>query len=324
MLDYCQNELISGARKDYFEDLRQRVPRFLFRAWSKRSGGGPELATNSSTEIIPHAFKNGAPLHGFYDVPERRLFEIVYTHYYDDKNPVAPLSEFSSWTAFLHLVLWYAHRIPEAYDPHIAVMDRCQLEEQDTLVWHVPDLLADGEVHEYLAHGCIRGVRGYTAVPLQMLKSKGLFDVFPELAGSEEGDDIWGVGQRKKMFDCPPKFIEPTELTVMKNISALFGDLGLPVAVALMCLRSRPWESLLQDDDDVVRQLPSQVDIAQVSEISVGKSIPIGLGTEVWLRPGAVITRGRDYDFPDVRQWIGLLRAFCEQGSIASAGAGET
>ncbi|KAI4931929.1 uncharacterized protein J4E92_003827 [Alternaria infectoria] len=187
MLDASNMEPITGDRKAYFEDFRKNhIPQFLFRTWSSNSSGGSEHATNSVKEIIPHGFMKKASGSGFYDKPESELFKMVRDHY--DTESVFT-SEFSSWTASLHLALCYAGSIEEEYGPHVAIMDTHQL-DGDVLVWHVPHLFKPDGLHEYLAHGPIRGI-GYKAVSYKTLMSAGLAQIFPELLETDLDD--WGM-----------------------------------------------------------------------------------------------------------------------------------
>lgn len=168
-----------------FAELRYTVPRFLFRMWTNKSGGGPEKSTNSPAEIVPHRFKQGTVAPEFYDTPEMDLREMVNLHYDGDKNIS---STFSSWSASLHLVLCFARSMDlkdktqdhNPHDPQIAVMDTKKL-DSDVLVWHCPDLDLKYGVHEYMAYGPIKGKRGYRAVSFQVLRSHGILQFFPGL-----------------------------------------------------------------------------------------------------------------------------------------------
>ncbi|RII22982.1 hypothetical protein CUC08_Gglean013194 [Alternaria sp. MG1] len=58
-LDATSDETV-GQERDHWEDLRENnVPRFLFRMFHRQSGGGPGLAINNATEIVPRGFMNG-------------------------------------------------------------------------------------------------------------------------------------------------------------------------------------------------------------------------------------------------------------------------
>jgi hypothetical protein len=111
-------------------------------------------------------------LPSFYEVSEAALHPMV-------SNPLRaehdPLSDFSSWAASLHLVLWYSKFHGKKKATHLAVMDTHNLDEE-VLVWHAPHLI-DGANHEYLAFGRIVGT-GYRAVPFHDLVQNGLMSVF--------------------------------------------------------------------------------------------------------------------------------------------------
>jgi hypothetical protein len=62
------------ATNTYCVVLRTKhVPRFLFRAFNNQSGGGPLLATNNTTEVVPRGFMNSSGRHRFYDTRGRSI-----------------------------------------------------------------------------------------------------------------------------------------------------------------------------------------------------------------------------------------------------------
>lgn len=274
----------------------ENVPRFLFRAYHAGSGGGPTLSTNNVTSIIPHAFMNNRQSRPFYNILEEHLCEMAYAHYDGGQEP---LSGFSSWAASLHLVINYALSCGD--DSFIAAMDTHKLDQQ-VLVWHVPHLIPEGN-HEYLAHGIISG-RGYTAVSLQAILDHGFTNLYPEFSGQCYG---FGEELRDWMFCQPPKSWSSTELNQIQIIARLFGELYEPVATALVCLRPQPW---LNRDKGSDCRTPN---VKELSHILINFDINTA---QSWLRPrvphwcgrGAVDTT----DFPDVRQWIDLLRAIAK------------
>ena len=291
-------------------DLRKsNVPQFLFRTWSSKSGGGPEHTTNSVKEIIPHGFMKKASGRGFYEKPENELYRMVAMHFDNDNSPWFS-SEFSSWTGSLHLALYYARSIDEQHDPHVAVIDTRQL-DGEVLVWHVPHLYYEGGLHEYMAHGSIRGI-GYKAVSYKTLMSAGLANVFPEL-GVVEGDELdFGIDLRKQMFNEPPipfpedELENSDEIKQIRKIADLYDHLSLPVATSLICLRPRPW----------VRSQPEGwAALEQAAKLFAGAELLRDFERGNWLREGVVLTESPmdSMTFPDVRQWIELLRAICER-----------
>ncbi|KAF2249422.1 hypothetical protein BU26DRAFT_405716, partial [Trematosphaeria pertusa] len=166
---------IPGVFKDELEHLRKdHVPRYLFRAWSTRNGGGPDVSVNSLKEIVPPAFVRHEG-HKFYDMDENHIKIITEAHYHGWSSP---FTEFSSWSHSLALVIgFYKHR----KDTHIAVMDTQQLDD-DVKVWHCPHLGKRFNNYEFLVHGPIRG-RGYKAVPLEKLLQAGL-EIDLEIVGN--------------------------------------------------------------------------------------------------------------------------------------------
>ncbi|KAI1517762.1 hypothetical protein Ptr86124_003063 [Pyrenophora tritici-repentis] len=165
----------AGERKEHWETLRTKnVPRFLFRAFNSESGGGSHFAINNPTEIVPRGFMNGQNGHRFYEMSEREIFTMADDHFFGREN----ITEFSSWAASLHVVLYYAQSMPAEHNVHIAVLDRHQL-GGEVLIWHAL-VLVDVFENEYLAHGCVGG-SGYTAVPFEQIIECGLGVIFQEL-----------------------------------------------------------------------------------------------------------------------------------------------
>ncbi|KAF2822829.1 hypothetical protein CC86DRAFT_469465 [Ophiobolus disseminans] len=164
-LNPAATEPITGERKEYFEKLRNNhVPRYLFRAWTSDSGGGPNANINNSIAIVPHAFmpESGNNVSSsFYNTLESELCRMASMHYGGGHS----LSAFSSWAVSLALVLCYAKELSLKRErTHVAVMDTHEL-GPDVLVWHVPHLINAGN-HECLAFGRIRG-RAYQAVSFE-------------------------------------------------------------------------------------------------------------------------------------------------------------
>jgi hypothetical protein len=252
--------------------------------------------------------------HQFYEIPESELLAMVEAHY---MGKTRPTSEFSSWTASLHLVLRYAERLNETHNAHIAIIDTKDL-DGDVLVWHVPHFMHARGVDEYMAHGRIAGL-DYKAVSLKALKAEGLLEVFPEIAMKlhECYNHCcgWGMCVRKKMFTDVPRHLKTHELDHIIALAGLFGHLSLPVATALICIRPRPWvrlrrgiwKRLLQGCKTTCSEDQT---LSEVTRRFEGAGNSINLRKETWLRRDAVDT-GTCYedDYPDIRQWIDLLRA---------------
>ncbi|KAF2712616.1 hypothetical protein K504DRAFT_531680 [Pleomassaria siparia CBS 279.74] len=318
-----KDEPLSNARKAHFEERREHVPRYLFRAWSNESCGGQLISHNNTDEVIPPAFviEQG---HELYDLKESSIRNMVEAHYkaipsYEDGNQHR-LGEFSSWASSLHLVLCYAVWLRKGGDSnvHVAVMDRRITEWKDhLLVWQVPDLLLDGLNLEYLAHGCIYGTH-YKAVSLELLEAKGLFNFFPEI---DRQHRMFGHPIRQDMFRQPTLPITKWDLDTTRALSVLFENLAAPVAAALLSLRPRPWARALATAGERIhaeeRGQPADTDLDAILSIIDTSVIPdkwIGDNflAERWLNePNMVDTQ----DFPDVEQWIDLLYAMAVRDS---------
>jgi hypothetical protein len=245
---------------------------------------------NTATVIIPHAFmpayQSKTQIKDFYQYSEKDLFVLADTLYAGRRNPP---SVFSSWAASLHLVLCYAKSISTTGGiAYVAVIDT-KLLEPEVLVWHVLHLLDYGN-EEYLAFGIIRD-EGYKAVQLQELEQHGLLSIFQELPRAV----AFGDGLRHSMFQQLPAEIGG-ERNVIMALAPRFGNLALPVAIALMHIRPRP--AMIPEEQieahEFVKSILKQLGISE---------IPPELHTEPWLAPGAVSTSG----FLDVKKWIKTL-----------------
>lgn len=188
--------------------------------------GAPDHAIQTDTAIIPPLFipkLKDAKLRNipsFYEIPDIEIRDMVPAHFGGSKRV---LSGFSSWAAFLHLVLSYAISLEESRGgaSNVAVMDTHNLADE-VLVWHVPHFVGYGN-HEYLAFGIIRG-KGFQSVSTIQLKSHGLKVVFPELVSVQGFGDL----VHRRMFDQSPTDFVQGEPDIIRSISALFGSLSTP------------------------------------------------------------------------------------------------
>ncbi|KAH7091588.1 hypothetical protein FB567DRAFT_589467 [Paraphoma chrysanthemicola] len=307
VLQADSNIPMTEERIQHFEHHRVNfVPQYLFRAWSSKSGGGRPTTIKSEAEIIPAAFMHGRKVPDFYTRSEAELYDIVDYHC----GGGFFLSEFSSWSASLHLVLVYATSMPVADDPHVAVMDTHQVgRDSGVRVWHTSQLFRFSyplsptlKNAEYLAHGQIRG-NGYKAVPLQMLKECGMYEL---VLGLEKYNPIstphfceFGYSLRAQTFQIPIQSIADSDILMAKGIATLFGELSAPVAVALLCLRPRP---TVESDPDLLSDLRITV-LRGLGRTTL--RFPPGFELKPWLEADGVDTRG---GFHDVKQWIQLFR----------------
>ncbi|KAI1081084.1 hypothetical protein F5B20DRAFT_579463 [Whalleya microplaca] len=133
----------------------QELPRFLFRGFSSRSGGGFDPRLNNEDGIIPHAFLNGEAPTSMYNIDYVKDVIDGHTHHRHIRTP------FSSWAAQLSVALRY---IGGDFGPnsYIAIFDMRQKEPHNE-VYFLPELyeagLASDETlnHEYLVYGPVRG-----------------------------------------------------------------------------------------------------------------------------------------------------------------------
>lgn len=169
-------------------DRDGEIPRFLFRGFSKRSGGNPDL--NTPTAITPHAFYGipkptqvdsswlGSAITAvfgprrqfsppkpaqFQDMSWHRLRKEICGHLSGTRTVN---SHFSSWTADLQTAMDFASRGPS---PHIGVLDT-RKRHKDNRIMHVLALwdagLSTYRFHaEYLVYGPVQG-NSYTCMTL--------------------------------------------------------------------------------------------------------------------------------------------------------------
>ena len=246
----------------------------------------------------------------FYDLNEAILLQMAQSHF---DQETGFMSGFSSWASSLHLVLCYARSMALHTDPHIAVIDTCEL-DVEVLVWHCPHLIGIG-YEEYLAWGPIQG-RGYKTVRFVDLLRCGVTHLFPQLRDRsyrEKGDVLqFGNECRSRCFGRTPVQLTPSKIKAAEDIATLFGGLFLPVFVALLCLETRSWYKARSDDVIDVGLMDHLSRVVERKGLS--RELEVLHGGN-WLRPGQVDTT----NFPDVQQWIGLLRALVRRRKLTKS-----
>jgi hypothetical protein len=248
---------------------------------------------------------------------EAAICEMATQHY---RGAHKPLTGFSSWAASLHLVLCYAHNLSSKLPLHaewvyVAVMDREQLEDE-VLVWHVPHLVEINGHHEYLAYGRISG-KGYKAVSLRALHERGLKEIHPELF-SNLSQDTFGHTRRAEGFDWKMEGFPllQEELRYIKKVAALYEELWLPVAVALICIVPRPWAPSRKNLGAPKWKTPPSC--RNLDDIMLGLGQPDLERERKWLEEPWLAKEGMitTTSFPDVEQWIQLLRALLKHSGV--------
>ncbi|KAI0142561.1 hypothetical protein F4776DRAFT_676388 [Hypoxylon sp. NC0597] len=151
---------LTSSQTQILERYKKNLPRFLFRGFHSRSGGGiPRL--NSAEGIIPHGFLGGQIPTSIHNIPN--LKRMIDGHLQGGHVP----SYFSSWAADLSAAVYYSQLASNADTGHIAIIDTSLL-ERHVEIYHVKALSAAGlasgtYAHEYLAYGPIAG-RAYHCV----------------------------------------------------------------------------------------------------------------------------------------------------------------
>ncbi|KAI0574949.1 hypothetical protein Alg130_09475 [Pyrenophora tritici-repentis] len=104
----------------------------------------------------------------------------------------------------------------------------------------------------------------------------------------------------------------PGDKDSLHSIAELFELFEMPVATALACARPRPWCYV---------NMPARLDAAsrkalerEAVYLNIHYPQPADAHTAHWLLRGSVLTGPTpDQDFPDVRQWIDLLRVMAKK-----------
>jgi len=148
-----------------------------------------------------------------------------------------------------------------------------------------------------------------------MLNS-GVADLFPQLNDEccTDGDNALQsvLTWRSRHFEGLPKTLTRTNAQMAGMIATMFGDSFFPVFTALICLETRSWHNARSDNSSCPYLLDQLTQIIEwrglVERVET-------LDTENWLRPGQVNT----CNFPGVRQWIVLLRAFVRRQKLTKS-----
>ncbi|KAK5708450.1 hypothetical protein LTR97_000991 [Elasticomyces elasticus] len=129
----------------------QHTPRYLFRAWSQRSGGDPRL--NTPEAITPHAFLTGEAPSSIERVPADQIICLWNGHY----GGAAVPSVFSSWSQSLHLAVTSFGRS----GGYLSIIDTRSLPSHNTVAFTGDPTLRNhslrGGPHEFLVYGIVSG-----------------------------------------------------------------------------------------------------------------------------------------------------------------------
>ncbi|RYP73278.1 hypothetical protein DL771_003707 [Monosporascus sp. 5C6A] len=138
---------------DLESTTRRRLPRFLFRGFHPRSGGG-YVGLNNEYGVTPLAFLNTSLVPtDMYGIPDLKgSIEGHLTNSWNIKT------YFSSWAASFETAL----RFTDTSDGYVAIIDTSLIDDV-TPIYHTPDLEAAGlswssYKDEYLAYGPVNGL----------------------------------------------------------------------------------------------------------------------------------------------------------------------
>ena len=150
------------------------IPRFLFRGYNSKSGGGKDPRLNGPDGVVPHAFLDGETPTSMWDM------EDIYDNLTDHIGYVrckATNSHFSSWTHYMATSLHFAG---DSLYSMIAVLDTASMGDR---IWFTEDLFAAGLTwvaypNEYVIYGPVSGP-GYYCIPawdLELVFTETRFD----------------------------------------------------------------------------------------------------------------------------------------------------
>jgi hypothetical protein len=284
---------------------KDRVPRFLFAAWSPPTGvqlvdaeeRNLPLPSFTPDHIIPAAFLTvqrrslaaGPAGKPFYDHSESSLLQSASAHL----DGMIHRSEFSTWTASLAGAFFYAAKLAKEKqkDIYVTMIDTKRL-DGGALIWYAPDLLGDTcSVHEYLAHGPVRGEAFKTASWPDLLR-EGLDKFFEPIQHSsveKYGQDV--IATIFEQYDADIHGVQHA-----MRIADLFGELRDIVVVILLAMQPRSVNHVRgRHKYEMLQKLCK--DLGRKEEVAM-------LANETWLNtPGAMYVDGSR----DVREWMSLL-----------------
>lgn len=282
---------MTAEQSNILHDARHRVPRYLFRAFSRGSRDG--LHANNDAHIHPDDTNWPYPAFGDAAGTQHTLEQHLTWH-------TAHASEFTSWTSSLLCALRHAMR--KAYhwsEPSatvfIAVLDTANFALP---VWPAAALFDAYSLqprprfqrHYYLGEYLVRGGvsaagTGFRVVSLERLREAGLHGLLPELfgPGAYRGTAQLACRIRDDRDDlCRPGSLKPLtrrEMALCRRLGECFaegergGGFVFPVAVAFLALRR--WAGLFGEGNSGRAMLECEI----LDELE-GLEVPDGLGGE--------------------------------------------
>jgi hypothetical protein len=303
----------------------KKVPRYLFKTWTAPTAppvigpnGRPIPATICTKEnLIPAGFisylndRNVHTVDGlpFYDQSEASLLSLINAHIAGSN---AQHTQFSIWSASLLGTLFQAAKLgrDQKKGIYITMVDTKHL-DGGALIWHSQDLVGEkGSIHEYLAHGPVRG-KGFKTAAWKQLVENGLPNLAPIL--QRKSDLTYGQDVRQHFFWEPPTTIEPQDVALARQIGELFGDLRVPATIILLAMQPRK-----------INRANTQAKYTALCDVLRGlgsdKGVIAQLAEEYWLstsdRDVRVYT---DHECADIKEWMDLIYALACAIKIAVA-----
>ena len=265
--------------REQLEGLRLRVPRYLFRGWSEKSGGNEKC--NSTTAITPAAFIQGSGHESICDMSTELFKKMVLSHLQGRRD--VP-TELSSWTASISFAMRWC------LNPHssfISIIDTKKLGEKVEIVY-APDLnsFVKGTTDyegEYLAHGIIDG-ECHRAVPFRAFTDLEIsLQTMPLLA-----PEISGHLRNTKRF-----------VHTCRRIGEQYGIVAaLAIIAFFMAIRGPPTLYVSQQERNIIEE--------ELGDLHV---------PEKWYNDDSIMKDFivADFDQPEVKEFIELLRLFARR-----------
>ncbi|KAI1329160.1 hypothetical protein F5Y16DRAFT_397627 [Xylariaceae sp. FL0255] len=206
---------------------RRFLPRFLFRGFTKSSGGGVNVDArlNSEQGIIPQGFLDGKEPTSIYDIPN--LPQMLDDHLSGKTGPDVQ-TQFSSWAPTYQDARIFA----EGMNPRIAVLDTSKM-AGGSGIYNVSELVRVGLVPpdnsyswEYLIYGPVRG-EGYSCTDVIEIERDNNIPrlQYPQIQPLVNSYRPWAEYIRFKMEQCKFEGSYGPE-TILVLGAALLCDLG--------------------------------------------------------------------------------------------------
>lgn len=220
-------------------DTQTSAPRFLFRGFNTRSGGGIDPKLNSPEAVIPHAFLDGGEMPtDMWNIQD--LYKMIKGHLGFNRSIS---SAFSSWTHYMGTAEYFAESMKES---RIAVLDTRSFRQNvyfSNDLWRAA-LCEIPYMNEFLIFGPVTGPDYYTVSVGDLYQNTQLFEL--QDADSDEFGEVRISSVERGAVEASKEiatFLQPPG-TSLQNILILTARfVGVRVAIL------RPGQQYLSPDD---------------------------------------------------------------------------